>query len=77
MLCNTCQRQQTCLLPQLATGDKQLQAMLHGLKRCELKQLEANPHLTHSLSKITHRISDFSRWLKKLGDSRICHYRAN
>ena len=68
MLCNTCQRQQTCLLTQLATSDKQVQAMLHSLKKCELKQLESNPHLPYSLSKITQRVSDFSRWLKKSGD---------
>ena len=77
MLCNTCQRRQTCLLPQLATSDNQLQTMLHSLKRCELKQREANPHIPYSLNKITQRMSHFSRWLKKSGDGRISHYRTN
>ena len=77
MICNTCQRRQTCLLPQLATSDKQLQTMLKSLKRCELQQLAVKQRLLLSTGKITQRVNDFSRWLKKLGDRRISHYRTH
>lgn len=36
MLCDSCQHQETCLLPQLAAHDRQVQTMLEQLKVCEM-----------------------------------------
>ncbi len=36
MLCDSCQHQETCLLPQLAIHDRQVQTMLDKLKVCEM-----------------------------------------
>ncbi len=36
MLCDSCQHQETCLLPQLAAHDRQVQTLLDQLKVCEM-----------------------------------------
>ncbi|WP_448574353.1 hypothetical protein [Trichothermofontia sp.] len=36
MLCDRCQHQETCLLPQLATHDRQVKTMLDKLQACEM-----------------------------------------
>ncbi len=68
MLCNTCQRRPICLLHQMAASDKQLQAMLQNLKRCELQRLTTNSSLFHPLRRLRGSVRDFSDWLKTLGD---------
>lgn len=42
MLCDTCQRQGSCLPSLLAKGDQQLQKLLEELKRCEMRIAKAS-----------------------------------
>jgi predicted RecB family nuclease len=37
MICETCQRQDTCLPRLLAKNDQKLQNMLEGLKHCKMR----------------------------------------
>ncbi|NJL87914.1 MAG: hypothetical protein HC886_21150 [Leptolyngbyaceae cyanobacterium SM1_1_3] len=43
MLCNTCQRQQTCLPSLLAQQDQQMQKLLRRLQKCDRRILKTAP----------------------------------